>query len=403
MARPEIDLLDAGLFAVSGDGAAFGVLRDSAPLFWNDEPGAEPGFWSLTRYADVETVAKDPDRFCNGEGTQIQSRRAEGHGPRQIHNMDAPRHGLLRRLLTGTFSTRHVEVLARRVEEVTTQLLDEALELGELDFVRVIASRLPLLVFAPMLGVPVEDAPLLLRWTNEISSEDPEYSAGPETAARARDELFAYYADLTAQRRAHPRDDVVSTLVTAEVEGRRLEQAELNPYYMVLTVAGNETTRNLLSGSAHVLGERGLWPALRADPTLLRSGIEEMVRWVSPVINMRRTATTDVEMHGETIRRGDKVVLWFAAANRDEREFDEPDEFRLDRRPNRHLGFGSGPHYCLGAHLARMETRVFYEQLLARDIHIDLLGEPDRLLSNWFRGIKRLPVRVTQGSAHRAA
>jgi cytochrome P450 len=394
-----IDLLDAQVFADGRDGEMFRRLRDEAPLFWNPGPGDEPGFWSLTRYADVEAVAKDAGRFGNGEGTQIPSRRAEGTGPRQIHNMDAPQHGPMRRLLTSTFMPRAVEKLASRVEEVTTALLDEALELGEFDFVEVIASRLPLLVFAPMLGVPVEDSPLLMRWTNESSSEDPEYSAGPETAARAREELFAYYAELTAARRECPRDDVVSTLVREEIDGAPLTQEWLNPYYMVLTVAGNETTRNLLSGSVAVLGQRELWPRLRAEPGLLRSGVEEMVRWTSPVVHMRRTATTDVEMHGKTVRAGEKVVLWFAAANRDERVFDAPEEFRLDRTPNRHLGFGAGPHFCLGAHLARMETRVFYEQLLARDIHLEVLGDPDPLLSNWFRGIKRLPVRVTQGGA----
>lgn len=393
-----IDLLDAHAFAEGRDGAAFRALRDGEPLYWQSGPGAERGFWSVTRYADVEAIAKDPDRFCNGAGTQIPNRRAEGTGPRQIHNMDAPQHGPMRRILTSTFAPRSVEKLAGRVEEVTAALLDEALELGEFDFVRVISSRLPLLVFAPMLGVPVEDADLLLRWTNESSSEDPEYSAGPDTATKARDELFAYYADLTATKRARPADDVVSTLVRAEIDGEGLTQEWLNPYYMVLTVAGNETTRNLLSGSVEILGRRDLWPRLRAGGHgLLRTGLEEMVRWVSPVVHMRRTATTDVELHGRTVRAGEKVVLWFASANRDERVFDEPEEFRLDRDPNRHLGFGAGPHFCLGAHLARMEARIFYEQVLARNIHIELLGEPDRLLSNWFRGVKRLPVRMTQG------
>ncbi|HWJ84124.1 MAG TPA: cytochrome P450 [Cellulomonas sp.] len=393
-----VDLLDVDVFAEARDGDVFRRLRDEAPLFWNPGPGEERGFWSLTRYADVEAVAKDAGRFGSADGTQIPSRRAEGDGPRQIHNMDAPDHGPMRRLLTGTFSPRAVEKLAGRVEEVAAALLDEALERGEFDFVEVIASRLPLLVFAPMLGVPVEDADLLLRWTNESSSEDPEYSAGPETAAAARAELFAYFGELTAQRRACPRDDVVSTLVRSEFRGAPLTQEWLNPYYMVLTVAGNETTRNLLSGSVEALSRFDQWPRLRAgDDALRRSAIEEMVRWTSPVVHMRRTALEDVELHGTTVREGEKVVLWFASANRDERAFADPDEFRLDRTPNRHLGFGVGPHFCLGAHLARMETRVFYEQLLARGIEIEVLGAPDRLRSNWFRGIKRLPVRVTQG------
>lgn len=393
----DVDLLDASVFADGRDPEMFRVLRDEAPLHWNAGPGEERGFWSVTRYADIEAVARDAVRFGNADGTQIPSRRAEGTGPRQIHNMDAPDHGPFRRVLTGTFSTRAVERLTGRVEEVTSALLDEALELGEFDFVKVIASRLPLLVFAPMLGVPVEDADLLLRWTNESSSEDPEYSAGPETAARARDELFGYYAELTAKRRAEPADDIVTTLTRAAPRGEPLTQDWLNPYYMVLTVAGNETTRNLLSGSVAALSGSGGWDALRGGgDALLRTGIEEMVRWVSPVVHMRRTATEDVELHGTTVAAGEKVVLWFASGNRDERVFDAPDEFRLDRTPNRHLGFGSGPHFCLGAHLARMETRVFYEQVLRRGIRIEPLAEPDRLVSNWFHGIKRLPVRVTR-------
>jgi cytochrome P450 len=393
----DVDLLDASAFADGRDPDMFRVLRDEAPLHWNAGPGEERGFWSVTRYEDIEAVARDAVRFGNADGTQIPSRRAEGNGPRQIHNMDAPDHGPFRRVLTGTFSTRAVEKLTGRVEEVTSALLDEALDLGEFDFVKVIASRLPLLVFAPMLGVPVEDADLLLRWTNESSSEDPEYSAGPETAARARDELFAYYAELTGKRRVEPADDIVTTLTRAAPRGEPLTQEWLNPYYMVLTVAGNETTRNLLSGSVAALGDVGGWDALRdGGDALLRTGIEEMVRWVSPVVHMRRTATEDVELHGTTVAAGEKVVLWFASGNRDERVFDAPDEFRLDRTPNRHLGFGSGPHFCLGAHLARMETRVFYEQVLRRGIRIEPLAEPDRLVSNWFHGIKRLPVRVTQ-------
>lgn len=395
--RCPVDLLDAGVFAAGQDPEMFARLRAEAPLFWNPGPGEEHGFWSVTRYADVEAVAKDSERFVNAHGTQIPSRRAEGTGPSQIHNMDAPRHGPMRRVLTSTFSPRAVEKLVPRVTEVADQLIDEALERGELDFVKVVASRLPLLVFAPMLGVPTEDAGLLLRWTNEISSEDPEYSAGPEDAAKARDELFGYYRELTQTRRACPADDIVSTLVQAEVEGERLTQEWLDPYYLVLTVAGNETTRNLLSGSVDVLHRQGVWPQLREHPELLRSGLEEMVRWVSPVVHMRRTAAVDVDLHGTTVRAGEKVVLWFASANRDADVFEAPDEFRLDRKPNRHLGFGAGPHFCLGAHLARMETRVFYERLLARDVHVEPTAEPDRLVSNWFHGIKRLPVRVTQG------
>jgi cholest-4-en-3-one 26-monooxygenase len=395
--RESIDLLDANVFAAARDAEVFRVLRDEAPLHWNDEPGDGPGFYSVTRYADIEAVAKDADRFRNAQGTQIASRRAEGEGAAQIHNLDAPRHRQLRSLLTSTFMPRRVRGMAERVRDVSNQLIDAALEQGEVDLVDTVSARLPLLVLLPMLGVPVADAEKVLTWTNQMASEDPEFSAGPETAAQAREELFAYYRTLTEKRRIEPGEDIISTLVTAHVEDGSIERDELDPYYLVLTVAGNETTRNLVSGAVYTLCERALWPRLREDEKLLEPGIEEMLRWVSPIINMRRTAATDIEMHGRAIRPGEKVVLWFASGNRDERVFECPEEVWLDRSPNKHLAFGSGPHFCLGAHLARLEARVFFEQLLRRDVHIELRGESERLLSNWFRGIKRLPVRVTQG------
>jgi cholest-4-en-3-one 26-monooxygenase len=393
-----IDLMDASVFAAARDAEAFRVLRDEAPLFWNDEPTGGPGFWSVTRYADIDTVAKDAERFRNAAGTQIEDRRAEGEGPAQIHNLDAPRHRQLRSLLTSTFSPKRVRGMTERVREVSDRLIDEALEVGEVDLVEAFSAKLPLLVLLPMLGVPLADADRVLTWTNQMASEDPEFSGGPETAAHARDELFAYYQGLTEKRRAEPADDIVTTLVQSRPDGKLLKEDELGPYYQVLTVAGNETTRNLISGAVHTLCERELWPRLRTNPDMLEPGIEEMLRWVSPVINMRRTAATDVEIHGHTIRAGEKAVLWFASGNRDERAFDRPGEVILDRSPNKHLAFGSGPHFCLGAHLARLEARTLFQQLLNRDVRIELRGEPDRLLSNWFRGIKHLPVRLSRGS-----
>ncbi|WP_235078974.1 cytochrome P450 [Amycolatopsis orientalis] len=392
-ALADIDLMDMAMFAQGRDGAAFRVLRDQAPLFWNDEPDDGPGFWSVTRHADVDAVAKNAAVFSSADGTQIQSRRAEGKA-HSLHNMDDPRHLLLRKITIGSFTAKRVENWRGRVHEVTTALLDEAAERGQFDFVKVVSERLPLLIFATMLGVPREDAPLLLRWTNMIASEDPDHAPDPDSLATARTELFAYFHALAEERRKDPRDDLVSLLVHAEVEGQRLRPDELDPYFLLLTVAGNETTRNLLSGSVAVLGETDQWDRLAAEPGLLKPGIEEMLRWTSPVINMRRTALTDTELHGKTVRAGDKVVLWFSSANRDERVFDEPDTFRLDRDPNRHVAFGAGTHFCLGAHLARLEIRTFYQELLDRGTRFELAGEPVRLLSNWFRGIKSLPVEV---------
>ncbi|QAY62288.1 cytochrome P450 [Xylanimonas allomyrinae] len=387
-----IDLLDVRPFAEGRDGEAFRVLRDRAPVFWNDEPDG-PGFWSVTRYADVDAVAKDAATFSSADGTQIASRRAEGAN-HSMHNMDAPRHLLLRKIMVPHFTPRRVAGWEGRIGDVVASLVDEAVACGELDFVATVAERLPLLVFAAMLGVPSQDAPRLLRWTNMIASEDPDHATTPDALVTARAELFDYFHALGAERLAAPQDDLVSVLMHAEVEGLRLRPEELDPFFLLLTVAGNETTRNLLSGGVEALGRHGLWPALASRPQVLPAAIEEMLRWVSPVINMRRTATVDTRLHGTHIAAGQKVVLWFASANRDERVFADADTFVLDRHDNPHLAFGAGPHFCLGAHLARLEVRLFFQELLRRGVAFEPAGEPDWLLSNWFRGIKRLPVRV---------
>ncbi|GAB2459882.1 cytochrome P450 [Xylanimonas ulmi] len=392
-----IDLTDARMFAQGRDGEAFRLLRDHAPVFWNDEPDG-PGFWSVTRHADVDAVAKDAATFSSADGTQIQSRRAEGES-HSIHNMDAPRHLLLRKVMVPHFTPRRVLGWQGRIVDVVTGLLDEAVERGELDFVATVSERLPLLVFATMLGVPSQDAPLLLRWTNMIASQDPDHAPMPDALATARAELFDYFHALADARLAEPREDLVSVLTHAEVEGERLRPDELDPFFLLLTVAGNETTRNLLSGGVRVLSRAGLWPELERRPEVLPAAIEEMLRWVSPVINMRRTASEDVTLHGTRVAAGQKVVLWFASANRDERVFPDPDTFVLGGRTNAHLAFGAGPHFCLGAHLARLEARLFFEAALQRGVRFEVTGEPDWLLSNWFRGVKRLPVRVVRGGA----
>ncbi|PPJ24932.1 cytochrome P450 [Nocardia nova] len=390
----DIDLMDLRAFECGEDDRLFARLRDEDPLHWNEEPDG-PGFWSVTRYADVKAVAADYARFTVVEGTQIASRRAEGEGGRSIHHVDPPEHGPLRKIVTPHVRPSKVKALEADITAVIDMLLDKAVGAGRIDFVAEIAAQLPLVMIGRLLGAPIQDCPHLLRWTNQMASEDPDYSAGPETAVRARDEVFDYFRALEAQRRECPAEDLVSVLTAAEVDGKKLERGYLDAYYLILMVAGNETTRNLLSGGVLALHENPQWwEVIRENPNRIRVLVEEMIRFVSPVLSMRRTATRDVEMHGKTIKAGDKVVMWFCSANRDERAFTDADLFIGDRFPNEHLGFGWGEHACLGNHLARLEARLLFTRLIERGIDVRVVGEPARLRSNFFRGIKTLPVEM---------
>lgn len=393
-----LDLMDLSAFAEGRDHEVFRALRDHDPLHWNDEPGGR-GFWSVTRYADIRQLASDHETFSSAEGTQIADRRAEGHGDPSIHNMDPPGQTALRRIVVPHVRPAKVRLLEGEIVEAIDGLLDRALADGaaeeDFDFVQTISAQLPLLIVGRLLGAPADACPDMQRWTNQMASEDPEYSAGPETAVAARDEVFAFFRELEKDRRAIPREDLVSVLTQAEVDGKPLRRGQLDAYYLLLMVAGNETTRNLLSGGVVGLdGEPEQWRALTADLDRIPAAVEEMVRWTSPVLSMRRTATREVELHGKTIKAGEKVVLWFCSGNRDERVFADPDRFIADRAPNEHVGFGWGVHACLGAHLARLEAKLFFRRLIERGLKVEVRAEPARLQSNFFRGIKRLPVRL---------
>ncbi len=391
-----IDLMNVATFADGRDAEMFAHLRDTDPLHWNAEPNG-PGFWSVTRYDDVKTVASDYETFTVTDGTQIASRRAEGEGARSIHHLDPPEHDALRGVVSPHVRPVKLKSLEADITAVVDDLLDAATGSGEIEFVSTVASQLPLVMIGRLLGAPLEDCPNLLRWTNQMASEDPDYSDGPETAVRARDEVFDYFRKLEQLRRECPAQDLVSVLTAAELDGVPLSRGYLDAYYLILMVAGNETTRNLLSGGVTVLGENPQWwDFMRENPAKIRVVVEEMVRWVSPVLSMRRTATRDVEMHGKTIAAGDKVVMWFCSANRDDRIFENPETFVGNRFPNEHLGFGWGAHACLGANLAKMEARIFFTRLIERNLDVNVLSAPNRLQSNFFRGIKTLPVSIRE-------
>lgn len=393
MTTAQVDLTDLGPFIDGTEHTLFRRLRELEPLHWNDEANG-PGFWSLTRYADVMAVIEDPTTFVNGEGTQIPSRRVEGHTP-TVHNMDPPRHTAMRKVATPHLRAVKIREWQAMIDISVTGIVESLAAKGSVEFVDAAAALLPIQVLGQVLGVPLDDCALLVDWTNRVISDDPEFMRSPDEKDRARSEMFAYFQELTELRRAEPRNDMVSKLVAARIEGQELTWDELAAYYFVLVGAGNETTRNLLTGAVLAFGAfPGEWERLRADRSLIRPAIEEMIRWLTPIRAMRRTATRDVEMHGHTIRTGDKVVLWFQAANRDPSVFDAPDDFRIDRNPNPHVGFGWGIHMCMGSHLARAEATTFFNQILDRGLRIVPTAEPDRLHTNQFHAFKRLQVEV---------
>jgi cytochrome P450 len=389
----QVDLTDLGPFIDGTEHALFRRLREHEPLHWNDEPDG-PGFWSLTRYADLMTAIEDPKTFVNGEGTQIPSRRVEGHTP-TVHNTDPPRHGQLRKVAIPHLRAVKIREWQELIDRSATGILDAIAEKDTVEFVGSAAALLPIQVLGQVLGVPLEDCALLLDWTNRVISDDPEFMRSPDEKDRARAEMFAYFKELTADRRKSPRNDLISKLLAARIDGEPLSWEDLAAYYFVLVGAGNETTRNLLTGAVMAFAEFPQeWERLKADQRMLRPAIEETIRFITPIRAMRRTATRDVEWYGRTIREGDKVVLWFQAANRDPAVFEAPDTFRIDRQPNPHVGFGWGIHTCLGSHLARAEAITFFQQVLDRGLRITPTAEPDRLHTNQFHAFKRLRVQL---------
>jgi cytochrome P450 len=414
MSIAHLNLLEPDTFGAEVPHAYFRWLRDNEPVHWNAGRPAreravgliEPeqrGFWVLTRHADVVRVSKDQRLFSSGIGTALNADLRPEDLPmfqQQLIHMDPPRHTALRGVINDHFKPRSVAKLEPGIRAMAREIVDGVIGKGECDFVAEVSAELPLLVLAELLGVPRDDRHLLFEWTNRlIGLDDPDYG-NPYDAQAALMELFQYAAQLGNARRADPRDDLVSVLVQAEIDGKPLDFVELNMMFFLMVVAGNETTRNAISGGVQALCS---FPDQRerllADRALLKTAVEEMVRWHSPVMQFRRTATADTEIAGQPITAGDKVVMYYGAANRDERAFDAPDRFDVGRTPNPHVGFGIGGHFCLGANLARMEMRIMIEEILDRIPDIELAAEPERLCSNFINGIKRMPVRFTPKSA----
>jgi cholest-4-en-3-one 26-monooxygenase len=394
---PYVDLSDSRSYVPGVPHEYLSYLRREDPIHWQEEAGG-PGFWAVTTYEECVTVNRDFERFSSARRGTMPFELTEDEIAQQnlmMLNMDPPLHTRYRRLVNKGFTPRMVRDLETSIHRATDEIIDRVSEKGEAEFVTDISAELPLVVIAELLGVPFEDRHKMFDWSNRmVGSQDPEYQGGPEEAISAAMELYSFASQLFATKRIDPHDDLTSVLTGVEIEGEKLSDIELELFFLLLTVAGNETTRNLISGAMHAFFNfPDQWQRLLADRSLLPGAVEEMLRYVSPVMNFRRTATCKVDFRGTTIAEGDKVVFFHTSANRDEDVFSDPQTFDITRDPNPHMAFGGGgPHFCLGANLARMEIRVMFEHLLDRlpDIHQD--GPIERLQSQFINGVKHLPV-----------
>jgi cytochrome P450 len=408
IALADVDLTDHSRFAERVPHEMFAVLRREDPVHWQEEPDGR-GFWAVTRHADITTVAKDWRTFSSElGGTSLQDLEPEELEARKsMLDMDPPPHNALRAIVNRDFTPRAVRVFTERIRELFDAVLDQALEKGEVEFVEDVAAALPMRVFAEMLGVPEEDHHLLVEIGDRmLGQDDPEFAIDPEVASANRHlpfsnpaalEMFEYGRKLADERRTCPRDDIVTKLVEAEIDGCPLTQHEYDVYFLLLAVAGNETTRHSISQGVLALIENPeQLQRLRDDPALIPPAANEILRWATPVHHFRRTATTDVELGGKDIKRNDKLATWYISGNFDELVFDDPYSFDVGRDPNPQMTFGpGGPHFCTGAHLARLEIEIVFEEMVRRVAQFELTGTPERLQSNFFNGIKRMPVRLT--------
>ena len=399
-----IDLSNPELFVESVPHEIFNTLRNQAPVFYqqvpddNKNPIVTDPFWNFTLYEDCVAINRDWQHFSSGKKSALfMDFDPETLAQQQLMmlNMDPPLHTRYRLLVNKGFTPRMVNQLADNIRQRTIEICDRAAEKGKCDFVEEVAAELPLQVIAEVLGVPFEERKMMFDWSNKlVGNEDPEYQVTPELALESSLELYAYANKLANEARKNPKDDIVTILLNAEVDGERLSEMEFDLFFLLLTVAGNETTRNLMShGMLALIEHPDQYKKLVANPDLLPSAVEEMLRWGSPVMHFRRTATEDISIRDYKISEGDKVLFWHISANYDETVFKEPYDFDIERSPNEHMAFGSGgPHFCLGANLARLEIKIMFEEILKRFPNMELTGQPQRLRSNFINGIKHLPV-----------
>ena len=379
-------------------------LRREDPVHWYDNTGGKP-FWAITRHEDVIAIGKDPERFISGPRLVLQNHPEpeEDFIPPTLIQLDPPKHHDYRSMAVKRFTPGRMRQMHPDIDRIAREIVDSLLEMGdeiECDFVEKVSAPLPIAVIAWMLGVPREDWDLLFDWTNRIiGSSDPDFQSegmdAQQTAQTAMIELFGYFTKLAEDKRKNPGDDLTTLFTQMEHEGKPLPDIDVMTWCLIIVVAGNETTRNATSGGMlafiqHPEQRR----KLTADLSLMKPAVEEIVRWTSPIIHFARTATCDVDLHGRKIREGDAVGLFYPSANRDESVFADPWDFRIDRQPNHHLGFGQGEHFCLGAHVARLEMEFAYKYLLPKIEEVELAGDVERLHSALIGGVKKLPIRL---------
>ncbi len=402
----EIDLNNFDLFVYGDPHAAWKVLREQAPVHWN--PMGDSGYWSITTYDDALTVYRDPRTFSSQRGgialnyglTDEETMAQQAGFGQMLIVTDPPRHTRMRQIINKRFTRAALAPQEAHIRAIATEILDSVAARGQCDFVIDVAAKLPTAVICEMMGIPRSDWDMMFTVANmSIGSHDPEYQIDGDayaTGRKAQMECFNYFVNMIGERRRNPGKDLVSALVHGEIEGEKLTDLEILFNCFLLIIGGQETTRNATSGGVLALIDNpDQRRRLTGDRSLLRTAIEEVLRYTSPITHLMRTATRDVEMRGQRIKEGDRVVIWNASANRDQGQFPDPDRFDITRTPNEHLALGHGEHFCLGANLARLQLMVMFDEVLKRLPDLECAGAVQRLYSNFVAGIKHMPVRFT--------
>lgn len=406
--RVDVDIQDPRVFAREVPHEAFAYLRRHAPVSWHDEADGRAGFWAVVRYRDLASVSGDWRTFSSAQGSTLEEMTPEELAARRsMMDLDPPAHSRIRRLLSRGFTPRVVAAYENAFRLMTAEVLGEVLGRGEFDLVEAISKQVPVLWLCEHMGIPRHMSDRLIEWTDRmlVGDSDPEYwedRSDPQCrfapfGSPAGLEAFQYAGRLAAERRARPGDDMISQVLRAEPGGTPLTDAEFNNFFAVLMIAGQEASRHSISQGVLALKDHPdhLEDLQEGRPGLMDRAVEEIIRWATPIYYFRRTATRDVEMGGQVIRKGDKVTIWYISANFDEEVFDDPYRFDIERHPNPQVSFGKGgPHYCLGAALGRLQVKVAIEELLPRLSDLRLTGPAERLQSNFIHGIKRMPVRI---------
>jgi cholest-4-en-3-one 26-monooxygenase len=398
-----IDLIDPDTFSDGVPLDFFAKVREDAPVYWQEQKGGwGDGFWVVSKYADIQEVSRTPEVFSSYErgallstGTTQDEDEALAATRMLMLNMDPPEHSQYRNIVQRAFTPRTIRNLEPRLKEFAEQIVDRALEKGEGDFVKDVAAELPLLAICELVGVPAEDRGVMFDLSNRlIGFDDPEFRTSPDDAMIASTEMYMYADGIAAARKECPAEDVATKLLQASVDGEALSQEQFDVFFLLLMVAGNETTRNAITHGMQAFFENpDQWEKFKAERPL-DSAAEEIIRWATPVMQFQRTALSDFVLGGQQIKKGDRVAIYYPSGNHDATALDDPDSFDITRVDNEHVAFGGGgPHFCLGANLARAEIRIMFDVIADRMPDIAPLGEPRMLRSMFINGIKELPVR----------